>query len=105
MRSFSPAFLWRFMSFLLVFTLLAAPAVAQDDDDDGGGSSSEPTAFEKGFDVVVLRPLGFVQMVVGAGFFVIAGPLSWPGGGMQDAYDVFIQVPYDETITRKLGRF
>jgi hypothetical protein len=57
------------------------------------------------FDVVVLRTLGFVQMVVGAGFFVVAGPLSWPSGSMQEAFDVFVQVPYDETFTRKLGRF
>ncbi len=73
--------------------------------DDEGGSGSQPSGFEVAFDVVVLRTLGLAQLLVGAGFFAIAGPLSWPGGSMGEAYDVFIQVPYDETFTRKLGRF
>jgi hypothetical protein len=102
MRSFSPAFLRRLISVCLVLVLLAAPAAALDDD---GGSRSGPTVGEVVFDVAVLRTLGFVQMVVGAAFFVVAGPLSYPSGSMQEAFDVFVQVPYDETFTRKLGRF
>lgn len=103
MRSTSPATSRRFLSVLLVLVLLASPALAQDDDDDG--SRSAPSAGEVVFDIAVLRTLGFVQMVVGAGFFAIAGPLSWPSGSWDEAWDVFVQVPYDETFTRKLGRF
>ena len=90
----------RFLSILLVFALAAVPAAAEDD-----AEASGPTTFEVVYDVAVLRTLGAVQTVVGVAMFAVAGPLSWPSGGWSEAWDVFVQVPYDETVTRKLGRF
>ena len=100
MRIFRPAMGRRLVSILLVFSLVAVPAAAQDDAEDSG-----PSTYEVVFDVAVLRTLGAVQTVIGVGMFAVAGPLSWPSGGWSEAWDVFVQVPYDETVTRKLGRF
>ena len=100
MHSFRSANGRRLVSVLLLLSLLAAPAAAQDDEEAAG-----PTTFEVVFDVAVLRTLSFVQTVVGVGMFAVAGPLSWPSGGWDEAWDVFVQVPWDETVNRKLGRF
>jgi len=102
MRSFSPKFGRRLVSSLLILTLFAAPAVAEEDEE---ASSTNPHWGEVAFDIGVLRTLGAVQTVVGLGMFAVAGPLSWPGGSWREAWDVFVQSPYDETFTRKLGRF
>lgn len=102
MRSSSPNFGRRLVSSLLILTLFAAPAVAEKGEEE---ASTGPFWGDVVFDIGVLRTLGAVQTVVGLGMFVVAGPLSWPGGSWQEAWDVFVQSPYDETFTRKLGRF
>ena len=101
MRSFSPSAGRRIVSALLVLTLLATPAVAQDDEEDGVG----PHWAEIVFDIMVLRTLGTAQTIVGFGMFCVAGPLSAAGGGWDEAWDIFVQVPFEETFTRELGRF
>ena len=54
----------------------------------------------------LLRQSGLLSLTVGnLAMFAVAGPLSLPSGGWSEAWDVFVQVPYDETVTRKLGRF
>ena len=103
MRSFSLGIGRRFLSSLLILTLFAAPAFPLQDDEEV--SSTDPSVGEVIFDVGVLRTLGAVQTLVGLGMFAIAGPLSYPGGSWREAWDVFVQAPYDETFTRKLGRF
>ena len=85
---------------LLSVTLMAAPMAAED-----GGRSSSGRVGAIMFDVIVLRPLGFVQMVVGTGFFAIAGPMSLPSGNVEDAWDTFVGNPYEDVFENPLGRF
>ncbi|MGE4650976.1 MAG: hypothetical protein AAEJ53_08825 [Myxococcota bacterium] len=78
-------------------------------DDDSDASKSERSASDWGaivFDVGVLRPLGAIQTGIGAVLFTVAGPLAMPSdGGAGEAWDVFVQVPYEDTFERPLGRF
>lgn len=99
-RSWFPLRAVRAASFALVtavltVSLLATPAAAADAGEIGA----------KTFDVVVLRTLGAVQTVVGAALFVVAGPLSAPGGGWNEAWDVFVGTPFEDTFQRPLGSF
>lgn len=61
--------------------------------------------FDIGFDAVVLRPMGFLQLVLGSAMLIPAYPLSYPGGGQQEVLDVLLWSPYDYTIRRPLGEF
>ena len=98
-----PAWGWRRVAALvLVFVLCAAPAVAQEAGEGGGGGASTGAIV---FDIMVLRPLGALQTLVGLAMFAVAGPLSMPGGSADEAWDVFVSIPYDEAFTRRLGRF
>ena len=80
---------------VLTLSLVATPAAAADAGEIGA----------KTFDVVVLRTLGAVQTAVGACLFVVAGPLSAPGGGWNEAWDVFVGTPFEDTFRRPLGSF
>jgi hypothetical protein len=55
------------------------------------------------FDVAVLRPLGFVQSVVGVAAFVIFYPVSLLTGGSDDVTRICITAPFDQTFRRPLG--
>ena len=79
----------------LTVSLAATPAAAADAGEIGA----------KTFDLVVLRTLGAVQTGVGACLFVVAGPLSAPGGGWNEAWDVFVGTPFEDTFKRPLGSF
>jgi len=67
---------------------------------------------EQAFDLVVLRPTGFIALVVGSAFFTASAPVAAPyhavkGSmeGVRGAYDVFVYPPYEYTILRPLGEF
>ena len=55
------------------------------------------------WDLVVLRPLGLVQTVVGAAFFAVAYPVSLVTGGSDHVVDYCIKSPVEQTFTRPLG--
>jgi hypothetical protein len=55
------------------------------------------------FDIAVLRPLGFVQSVVGVAAFVIFYPVSLLTGGSDDVIRACITQPFDQTFRRPLG--
>jgi hypothetical protein len=57
------------------------------------------------FDAVVLRPLGAGAALAGAGFFLIAAPLTWYSEGVGAVWDVFVMEPVDFTFRRPLGDF
>jgi hypothetical protein len=97
------ALVLRCFALLLASTLCAAPAAAREADDPR--CCTWPMVGERAFDVVVLRPFGAAQLILGSAFFVVIGPLSWPGGGFDEALDMFVQAPFDNTFTRKLGDF
>lgn len=56
-------------------------------------------------DAIVLRPLGAGASVVGLAAFVIAAPLTWPGGNLGNSWDLFVVGPYEYTFVRPLGDF
>ena len=70
--------------------------------------ASESTVVRIGagsFDLIVLRPLGFSQMVLGSGFLVIAWPLSYFSGHLEDIVEQAVTEPFEYTFTRSLGDF
>ena len=56
-----------------------------------------------GLDALVVRPLAFGAVAVGAPFFLVAAPFAALGGHLGAAYDVFLQVPIDYALWRPLG--
>lgn len=58
-------------------------------------------------DVVVVRPISFLQTAAGSALFVVALPLIIPSGrdGRALAYETFVETPANETFSRELGRF
>ena len=92
------------MAALIAALLLCAPAHAQ----SGGDVSPPPKDYgAKAFDVIVLRPLGLAGALIGVAFFVPAAILTAPGGrdSIQEAWEVFVQVPGEFVFRRPLGEF
>ena len=105
MRILSSGKVGRVLVVMLGVLLWSAVASAEESSGDAkdGRSASEWGAIV--FDVGVLRPLGAIQTAVGTVLFSVAGPLSMPSKGVGEAWDVFVQVPYEDTFERPLGRF
>ena len=82
--------------------LLAAPAYSQ-----SSLGSLQPQTGAKVFDALVLRPLGFLAVAVGAVAFLPAALLSSPMGrdGIDDAWEHFVEFPSSQTFDRPLGDF
>jgi hypothetical protein len=59
------------------------------------------------FDAVVIRPLGFVAIVVGAAFVVPVVLVTWPTGRetIDEATERFVMVPVRSVFERPLGDF
>jgi hypothetical protein len=62
-----------------------------------------PTVPEMVFDLVILRPLGLVQTVVGGAFFVVFYPVSLVTGGSDHVVDYCWKSPVHQTFQRPLG--
>ena len=62
---------------------------------------------EKGFDVVVLRPMGFAAEIVAAAAYIPAVVLASPSGkdGISTVTDILIMRPYEAVFERQLGDF
>jgi hypothetical protein len=90
-------------------TLIAAlslPTLAQAQ----GSSDTVPPPPDYGaqvFDAVILRPLGFTAVVIGAAFFVPAAILTSPGGKdtIEEAMELLVIMPGEWVFTRPLGDF
>jgi hypothetical protein len=67
----------------------------------------EPSFSSKLFDCTVLRPFGFVGVLVGGALMVPATVLAAPGGveNIEAAYDAFLVSQVDFTFRRPLGEF
>ena len=66
-----------------------------------------PNAVEIGFDVVVLRPLGFVALLVSSAAFIPVALITSPGGrdSLEMALDLFVVTPSNDVFGRRLGAF
>jgi len=61
---------------------------------------------EVALEVGLLRPLGFIRLVVGVPFFGVSVPFLLIGGqGLGESRDLFIMSPYEDTFERDLGDF
>jgi hypothetical protein len=118
MRLNSGAQPWRFATVLVALVVLAGPVGAEEAEGVANESRSseetgcvalcsdpDATAVDKAFDAVVLRPFAAGQALLGIGAFAVAVPLTWATGRMDEAWDIFVQVPYDDAFIRKLGDF
>jgi len=56
-----------------------------------------------GFDLLVLRPFQFVQVVVSAALFVPSYPVSFLFDGEEDVMEALITEPTDRLFQRPLG--
>jgi hypothetical protein len=63
--------------------------------------------FGKGFDAVVLRPLGTTAVIVGGGLLVPAAILGAFNGreGFEEAKETFLTAQVESTFKRPLGEF
>jgi hypothetical protein len=70
-------------------------------------ASNGPSVGSKIFDCAVLRPFGFVAIIIGGAFFVPAAALASPSGadGIQAAWEHFVVANVENTFTRPLGEF
>ena len=90
----------------ILLLLLASPAAAVDT--SGPGDDLERVARSPGvarttYDLVVLRPLGFVQVVVGAVLLVPSYPVALLVDGDEDVWRACVAEPVERTFQRPLG--
>jgi hypothetical protein len=91
----------------LTVLLLSSPAFSLDP--AGPGDDLERVAHPPGvarsaYDLVVLRPLGFLQVVLGAAVLVPAYPVALLVDGDEDVWRACIADPVERTFRRPLGR-
>ena len=97
-------------SILLLFLVFSAiPGLAEESTETESAvalkQSSLDSAFDMGFDVIILRPAGVVGLVAGVGLFLPAVILTAPGGteGVTDSVDIFLATPWRDLFERPLG--
>jgi hypothetical protein len=107
----SPSY-WRWLPVALLLTALCAAPVAAagpypPDGPIGAGPYQAPAAPPNvatvSWDLLVLRPLGLVQVATGVGFFVVFYPIALVTGGSDHVLDSCILQPAEQTFTRRLG--
>ena len=91
----------------LTILLLSAPAAAVES--SGSGDDLERVARPPGvarsaYDLVVLRPFGFIQVVLGAALLVPSYPVALLVDGDEDVWRACVADPVERTFRRPLGR-
>jgi hypothetical protein len=99
----------RMMRIALAFALLLLSAPALSAGTPGSGDELERLARPPGiarsaYDLAVLRPLGFLQVVVGAAILVPSYPVALLVGGDEDVWRACVAEPVERTFRRPLGR-
>jgi hypothetical protein len=58
-------------------------------------------------DLMIVRPFGLIQTIVGGVIFLPAAVMASPSGaeGIQDAWDVFVAPSFESTFQNPLGEF
>ncbi len=54
-------------------------------------------------DLLVVRPIGFVGTVAGAGFWLVTSPFTLINGTATENYELLVKTPADYTFDRPLG--
>lgn len=90
----------------LAVGIAAAGAPAAVGADAGGTTPAErpPHLGEQVYDLLVLRPLGVVQLAVGAVALVPSYPIAWLFDGEGEVVRACLTDPVDRTFRRPLGR-
>ncbi len=70
-----------------------------------GFEEQEASAEAMVADVLLVRPLGFVSLVVGSALFVVSLPLSAIGGNIDAASQKLVHEPAKFVFDRPLGEF
>ncbi len=73
--------------------------------DRGASTMTPPSAEVMTADALLVRPLGIVATVAGAGLFVISLPFSAIGGNVGQAAEALVVAPAKMTFARPLGQF
>ena len=87
--------------------LLSSPAFSVDpaaSGDDLERVAPPPGIARSAYDAVVLRPLGFLQVVLGAVVLVPSYPVALLVDGDEDVWRACIADPVERTFRRPLGR-
>ena len=97
---------------LITASLIAMPVfgTAFAFDDEG---NKEPTAAQMTADLLIVRPVGLISMLTGAGLFVLSLPFSFSRTNTQENYasnlshnmDRLLKDPSQYTFGRRLGEF
>ena len=92
----------RMISITFALLLAASPqwAAAQADGTVSGDKSTDMVV-----DIVIVRPLGFVSMLVGTALTVVALPFTLPSGSVAASARALIVEPAVYTFKRPLGDF
>jgi hypothetical protein len=91
----------RAITFLIIafLTLSFSPAFAKDN------SSEAPPVQDVLWDILLIRPLGFMGTVLGVGTYVISLPVTVPLRKKDEAKEILITSPYNHYFRRPLGEF
>lgn len=102
-------------SMLSLILCLGAPTIAAADEPEATAQQkAEPSRSERAedignkvFDAVVLRPFQSLAVVGGTALFVPAALMASPGGRpvIEEAWDFFVVIRYEDAWTRRLGQF
>jgi hypothetical protein len=91
----------------LSILLLSSPAASVDPSasrDDLERVARPPGVARSAYDLVVLRPLGFLQVMLGAAVLVPSYPVALLVDGDEDVWRACIAEPVERTFRRPLGR-
>ena len=88
----------------LLMALLAATVPARADDAELDRVEQPPHFGLRAYDLMLLRPLGFVQLAVGAVALVPSYPIAWFVGGQEDVVEACVTDPARRTFARPLGQ-
>ena len=81
--------------------LLAAPSIARAQPETGSADRIGGYVF----DALILRPTGFVQLILGSVALVVAYPLALPSGDQRTVLERCTLDPFEDTFRRGLGDF
>lgn len=100
MRKYSKNGVVAFVAVIMIFSLVAVPAMA--------GMETPPegdyTAGSMIFDTVFLRPFGILATAFGSVVFVASLPFSLPGGNTAKVGQKLVVDPFKYTFQRPLGK-